>query len=65
MTNQSQNKRDSFIFYRSFYDASKCLKSEKPRIFPRFNADRVTPNPLSMILANLSMKMQEPHANRV
>ena len=29
MTNQSQNKRDSFIFYRSFYDASKCLKTEE------------------------------------
>ena len=29
MTNQTQNKRDSFIFYRSFYDASKCLKTEE------------------------------------
>ena len=29
MTNQAQNKRDSFIFYRSFYDASKCLKTEE------------------------------------
>ena len=29
MTTQTQNKRDSFIFYRSFYDASKCLKTEE------------------------------------
>ena len=29
MTNQTQNKRDSVIFYRSFYDASKCLKTEE------------------------------------
>lgn len=34
MTNQTQNKRDSFIFYRSFYDASKCLKTEgKAQLF--------------------------------
>lgn len=29
MTNPTQNKRDSFIFYRSFFDASKCLKTEE------------------------------------
>ena len=33
MTNQKQS-RDSFIFYRSFYDASRCLKTnEKAQLF--------------------------------
>ena len=33
MTTQTQT-RDSFIFYRSFYDASKCLKTnEKAQLF--------------------------------
>ena len=33
MTTQTQT-RDSFIFYRSFYDASKCLKAnEKAQLF--------------------------------
>lgn len=34
MTNQTQNKRDSFIFYRSFFMATKCLKNdEKAQLF--------------------------------
>lgn len=34
MTNQIQNKRDSFIFYRSFFNATKCLKNdEKAQLF--------------------------------
>ena len=33
MSTQTQT-RDSFIFYRSFYDASKCLKTnEKAQLF--------------------------------
>lgn len=34
MTNQTQNKRDSFIFYRSFFEATKCLENEeKAKLF--------------------------------
>lgn len=34
MTNQIQNKRDSFIFYRSFFEATKWLKiDEKAQLF--------------------------------
>ena len=34
MTNQTQNKRDSFIFYRSFFEATKWLKiDEKAQLF--------------------------------
>lgn len=34
MTNQTQNKRDSFIFYRSFFEATKWLKiDEKALLF--------------------------------
>jgi hypothetical protein len=29
MTNQTTNNRDSFIFYRSFFMATKCLKNEE------------------------------------
>jgi hypothetical protein len=34
MTTQTQNKRDSFIFYRSFFSATKCLnQAEKSQLF--------------------------------
>jgi hypothetical protein len=34
MTNQTQNKRDSFIFYRSFFEATESLKNdEKAQLF--------------------------------
>lgn len=33
MTNQTKNKRDSFIFYRSFFMATKCLKNDEKSQF--------------------------------